>query len=221
MPRASTSPRCASRLARSWFERPTSPRVAVSSSASESSVGAVDAVGGAPDVRRQVDDEPAWIRVLGSSHAFYTRTFVTRYSGARARTRARTTSKSSALAKAQPSAEQRNRRDENGTRRTAEPSARPLLSSRKLRRNSAHSPPSASDEKDLPRLTSPPRQTTGWTPKTRGGRFGTRDVVLCERPRGLGLALCGRIHLGQGSRGRVTPCTPAGSRLPAHERLWA
>src|SRR5688572_11000886 len=113
MPRASTSPRCASRLARSWFERPTSPRVTVSSSASESSVGAV---GGAPDVRREVDNEAAWIRVLGSIHAVYTRTFVAPYSGARARTRARTTSKSSALAKAQPSAEQRNGCTENRTR---------------------------------------------------------------------------------------------------------
>jgi hypothetical protein len=108
MPRASTSPRCASRIARSWFERPTSPRVTVSSSASESSVGAVDAVGGAPDVSPEVDNEAAWIRVLGSIHAVYTRTFVAPYSGARARTRARTTSKSPVAAKAPPSAEQRN-----------------------------------------------------------------------------------------------------------------
>jgi hypothetical protein len=121
MPRASTSPRCASRLARSWFERPTSPRVALSSSASESLAGAVDAVdavdavGGAPDVRRDVDNEAAWVRVLGSIHALYTRTFVAPYSSARSRTRARTTSKSSALAKAQPSAEQRNGCTENRT----------------------------------------------------------------------------------------------------------
>jgi hypothetical protein len=115
MPRASTSPRCASRLARSWFERPTSPRVAVSSSASESSVGAVDAVGGEPDVSPEVDNEAARTRVLGSIHAVYTRTFVAPYSSARARTRARTASKSPALAKAQPSAEQRNGCTENRT----------------------------------------------------------------------------------------------------------
>src|SRR5687768_11838444 len=39
MPRASTSPRWASKAASSWLERPTRPRVAVSSSASDSSAG--------------------------------------------------------------------------------------------------------------------------------------------------------------------------------------
>jgi hypothetical protein len=62
-----------------------------------------------------VDNEAAWMRVLGSIHAVYTRTFVAPYSSARERTRARTTSKSSVLAKAQPSAEQRNGGAENRT----------------------------------------------------------------------------------------------------------
>src|SRR5688572_17235140 len=39
MPRASTSPRWASKAASSWLERPTRLRVAASSSASESSPG--------------------------------------------------------------------------------------------------------------------------------------------------------------------------------------
>src|SRR5687767_5383725 len=118
MPRASTSPRCASRLARSWLERPTSPRVAASSSASESSVGAV---GGVPDVSREVDNEAAWTRVLGSIYAFYTRTFVAPYSSARAPIRVRMTSNSAELAEAQASAAQRNGCAENGTRRREQP----------------------------------------------------------------------------------------------------